>query len=269
MRVWLQDQRCFEESEKAFGVRELLELDSKAGLEMDSCDARSGLDGPEPKGLALSSRVRSFPKLWPLRIASHELSETLRLRSTPHSCHAMSIIASFFLWRLTWLFCLKPKELRLVPVLSEDSEQCNSVPRSPETTLWCQTSCQQLLAFVRMRMPYGTMDFQVLRRANEMNTWSVCPSAFRSIVFARLAEEIEGLGQGDLKVAQERLVAAEFAAREFVFTNISGYLEAGTSFAPWFHLNCVFGALERFSEALPERKELSKQSCGAETLGIE
>ena len=78
---------------------------------------------------------------------------------------------------------------------------------------WGAQSCRMLLAFVRMRMPYDaccpdfvcsavekckqpnmfdhfvlelsraqTVDFKVLQKANEINTWSVCPAAFRNLV---------------------------------------------------------------------------------------
>ncbi|CAK9096291.1 unnamed protein product, partial [Durusdinium trenchii] len=149
-------------------------------------------------------------------------------------------------------------------------EQCNSVPRSSATTEWCKQSCAMLLAFVRMRMPYETMDFNALLGANKMNTWAVCPSAFRSIVFARLAHEIKQLQPDDLPSVERRIRVAEHAAREFVTKNITGYLEAGTSFAPWFHLGTVFEVIkENFSAVFSRQEQLlptPKRNAIAEVL---
>ncbi|CAJ1449456.1 unnamed protein product [Effrenium voratum] len=139
-------------------------------------------------------------------------------------------------------------------------EQCNSEPRSSETQSWCTQNCVQLLAFVRMRMPYTSIDFNVLRAANEMNTWSVCPAAFRSIVFSRLAHEVDQLepDAAGRRQAEHDIKVAEHAAREFVTRNISRYLASGTSFAPWFHLGLLFRALEaKFPELLPKRSVVS------------
>ena len=145
--------------------------------------------------------------------------------------------------------------------VGEVAEQCNSAPKSPETRRWCQQSCTQLLAFVRMRMPYDTMDFKVFSAANKMNTWAICPSAFRSIVFARLTHELKQLTSEELTPVERKVRVAEHAAREFVIANISGYLAAGTSFAPWFHLGTVFDVIkEKFPQVLERQEEFRLKS---------
>ncbi|CAL1133469.1 unnamed protein product [Cladocopium goreaui] len=140
--------------------------------------------------------------------------------------------------------------------LAAEIEQCNSLPRSEETKEYCAQSCRMLLAFVRMRMPYDTVDFKVLQKANEMNTWSVCPAAFRSVVFARLAHEIAQFQPTDdwWDGVARRIKLAEHAAREFITNNMSGYLSSGTSFAPWFHLGAIFDVVgEKFPEYFGEK----------------
>jgi len=96
-------------------------------------------------------------------------------------------------------------------------------------------------------MEYENIDFKVLRAADKMNTWHSCQSAFRGIVWARLASEVKKLPQtleSQYRVKQIVAMADRFSVEFFVLKNMTDYLVSGTSFAPWFHLGSVFRAIQ-------------------------
>lgn len=131
---------------------------------------------------------------------------------------------------------------------------CDARPSSPEVEEWCQRSCTQLLAFLRMRAEFEAIDFNVYKAADAMNTWSSCPTAHRGIVLARIAQRLRQLPQdsASLHTARRLLVNAEYVSRTYVVDiNLTGYLASGTSYAPWFHMGTVHRiVIEKFPEIL-------------------
>eukprot|EP00438_Fugacium_kawagutii_P027185 Skav219557 [mRNA] locus=scaffold3801:21398:22018:+ [translate_table: standard] len=70
-----------------------------------------------------------------------------------------------------WPLCLAQ-----IPGLEQ---KCDAKPISKKVEEWCDRTCTQLLAFLRMRAPFEAIDFNIYNAADAMNTWSSCPSAHR------------------------------------------------------------------------------------------
>ncbi|CAL1133446.1 unnamed protein product [Cladocopium goreaui] len=121
-------------------------------------------------------------------------------------------------------------------------QTCDARPISKKVEDWCDRSCTQLLAFLRMRADFEAIDFNVYKASDAMNTWSSCPTAHRGILLARIADQLRKLPQGldGLDAARRLLMNTEYIARAYVMDiNITGYLASGTSYAPWFHMGII------------------------------
>eukprot|EP00435_Cladocopium_sp_Y103_P020752 s423_g5.t1 len=170
------------------------------------------------------------------------------------------------MWRIAWcLATLLPCcAIAQIPGLEQT---CDARPISKKVEDWCDRSCTQLLAFLRMRADFEAIDFNVYKAANAMNTWSSCPTAHRGILLARIADQLRKLPQSPdgLDAARRLLMNTEYIARAYVMDiNITGYLASGTSYAPWFHMGIIHNLItekypEIFDMAEPQRAPEGRQ----------
>eukprot|EP00439_Symbiodinium_sp_Y106_P038632 s2594_g4.t1 len=152
------------------------------------------------------------------------------------------------------LICLLLHALPSAGQLPGFDRRCDDRPTTEQVEKWCETNCIRLLAFLRMRSEFKSVDFNLYNAANAMNTWSSCPSAHRGLLLARAVDKIEGLPltEGGRELARKVVLSTEYLARDFVLgVNLTGYLMSGTSYAPWFHIGKVYAAVkEKFPDIL-------------------
>ncbi|CAJ1416316.1 unnamed protein product [Effrenium voratum] len=146
-------------------------------------------------------------------------------------------------------------------VLGSDvsGQKCDSRPIAPEVEEWCERSCTQLLAFLRMRAPFQSIDMNIFNAAEAMHTWSSCPTAHRGLLLARVAHRLRTLPENrqGMHVARNLLISAEHVARAYVMDiNLTGYLTSGVSYAPWFHIGSVYDVIrQKYPEILEAEDE--------------